>query len=253
MLKLETFGAETEPFLLIAHGLFGSGRNWRVIAKKLSADLQVATVDMRNHGHSFRSPDMSYETMAADLAEVIERIGAPAMVLGHSMGGKAAMMLALTRPELVERLIVADIAPIKYDHSHAHFIDAMRAVDLGLVTKRSDVGDQLSQMVDDPALRAFFMQSIEIKDGKAQWLLNLDVLAEAMDNIIGWPMTEAVHPGPTLFLAGSDSDYISPDGRKAAKALFPDARFAKIKSAGHWLHADQPAAFTETVRGYVKH
>jgi len=252
MLNYETYGDPQTPHLLLAHGLFGSGRNWRAIAKRLAAEFHVTTVDMRNHAGSFRSDEMTYPAMATDLAEVIDASGPPAMLLGHSMGGKAAMALALTRPELIDRLIVADIAPVTYSHTQTPYIDAMLSVDLGQIEKRSDVGDALMDLVDDPALRAFFAQSIEISETGARWLLNLNTLKTAMPEIIGWPDITGQYEGRTLFVTGADSDYVDADGRKAIKPLFPNARFAKLKEAGHWLHADQPKAFIETVRAFCK-
>ncbi len=248
MLNIQTFGETGAPRLMIAHGLFGSGRNWRAIAKRLSAELHVTTVDMRNHAGSFWTDEMTYPAMAQDLAEVIEADQHPTMLLGHSMGGKAAMALALTRPELIQRLIIADIAPVTYTHSHAHFIDAMQSVDMTHIANRAEVGAALTASVDDPALRAFFMQSVEIKDGQARWMLNLETLKRAMPDIIGWPDLSGRYDGATLFVAGADSDYIDQSGKAAIQPLFPSARFAKLKNAGHWLHADQPKAFIETVR-----
>jgi len=205
---------------------------------------------MRNHAESFWSDEMTYPAMATDLAEVIDATGAPSIILGHSMGGKAAMTLALTRPDLVRRLIVADIAPVTYGHTQTPFIDAMQSVDLSKIEKRSDVGMALTELVDDPALRAFFAQSIKIDESGARWLLNLEALKATMPQIIGWPDISGSYDGPTLFVAGADSDYIDGDGRKVIKPLFPNARFAKLKNAGHWLHADQPRAFVETIHAF---
>ena len=248
MLHFDTYGDAQTPPRLLAHGLFGSGRNWRAIAKRLSAEFHVTTVDMRNHASSFWSDEMTYPAMAADLAQVIEATRKPTMVLGHSMGGKAAMMLALTRPELIERLIVADIAPVAYGHTQTPFIDAMLAVDLSGIKKRSDLGDALADRVEDPALRAFFAQSIEINQDGARWQLNLHGLKSEMAEIIGWPQTHGQYDGRALFVTGADSDYVDGAGREAIKQHFSNARFAKLKDAGHWLHADQPKAFVETVR-----
>ncbi len=250
MLNYSVIGSQKDPHLMVVHGLFGSGRNWGAIAKRLSADFCVITVDMRNHAGSFWSDEMSYPAMAQDLVEVLDHIGSSAIVLGHSMGGKAAMHLTLNRPELVERLIVADIAPVTYGHSQTPFIDAMQSVDLKLIKKRADVGDALKERVEEPALRAFFAQSIKIDEDGARWLLNLEVLKAKMPDIIGWPAVSGRYDGPTLFVAGADSDYIDTDGRNAIKPLFPNARFAKLKNAGHWLHADQPRAFIETIRAF---
>jgi len=250
MLNFESYGSPDTPHLLVIHGLFGSGRNWRAIAKRLSSDFHVTTVDMRNHGNSFWSNDMDYPSMANDLAEVIESIGSPSMVLGHSMGGKAAMVLAVSRPELVERLIVADIAPVTYGHTQTPFIDAMQAVDLSKIQKRSDVTESLEERVDEPSLRAFFAQSISINEEGACWLLNLEVLKKTMPGIIGFPEVAGQYKGRVLFVYGANSDYVDDTGRAAIAPLFPSARFAKLKNAGHWLHAEQPRAFIEVVHGF---
>ena len=235
--------------LLIVHGLYGSGRNWGVIAKRLSDRGPVFAVDMRNHGDSFWSDSHSYPDMADDLAKVIDAQGGRMDVVGHSMGGKAAMVLALTRPELVNRLLVADIAPVAYTHSQIQFIEAMRAVDLSKVEKRSDASAQLATTVEDTALQAFFTQSLDLK--AKRWKLNLDALAAEMPNILGFPEVSGTFEKPTLFLTGAQSDYVQPAHRPRIKELFPKARFAKIPDAGHWLHADKPRAFEASVRAFL--
>ncbi len=235
--------------ILIVHGLYGSGRNWGVIAKRLSDRGPVIAVDQRNHGDSFWSESHSYHDMAADLADVIKAQGGPVDVVGHSMGGKAAMVLALTHPDLVERLIVADIAPVAYGHSQMQFIKAMRAVDLSTIVKRSDASEQLSKHVDDPTLQAFFTQSLDVKEKR--WKLNLDALAAEMPNILGFPEMVGTFKKPTLFLSGALSDYVTPEARPTIKHLFPMARFAKIPGAGHWLHAEKPREFEASVRAFL--
>lgn len=242
-------GPPDRPALLIAHGLYGSARNWGVIAKRLSDARRVVTVDIRNHGSSPWFETHSYEDMSSDLAEVIAHLGGPFDVLGHSMGGKAAMMLALTRPDLVHRLIVADIAPVTYGHSQAPYIRAMRATDLSGIAKRSDAEERLAQHVDDPALVAFFLQSLDVKE--RAWRLNLDVLEAEMDNIIGFPEVNARFDGDVLMLSGALSDYVEVDHRPQIKGLFPKARFAKIPGAGHWLHAEKPREFEQNVRTWL--
>ncbi|MEM9582625.1 MAG: alpha/beta fold hydrolase [Pseudomonadota bacterium] len=245
MLRMLTQGSDDLPRLLIAHGLFGSARNWSVIAKRLSDQFHVMTVDMRNHGDSPRAPTNSYMDMAADLAEVLEADG-PAHVMGHSMGGKAAMVLALTRPELVTKLLVADIAPVGYTHSHAHFIDAMRRVDLGNIKTRGDADRQLAADVSEDGVRAFLLQSLDLKT--KTWRLNLDILEAEMPEIIGFPDVTGSYDGPTFFLSGGASDYVLPDHRPLIKPLFPNARFAKLPGVGHWLHAENPRAFEASMR-----
>lgn len=170
-------------------------------------------------------------------------------VLGHSMGGKAAMMLALTHPDMVARLIVGDIAPVTYTHDQSRYIAAMQAVDLSRVEKRSDAEAQLAALVDDPVLPAFFTQSLDIKERR--WRLNLDVLSDQMPHILGFPDTAAQFGKPTLFLTGANSHYVAPEHRALIKGLFPAARFAKIPGAGHWLHAEKPREFEAAVRTWL--
>ena len=241
--------ADTPP-LVIAHGLYGSGRNWGVIAKRLSDTRHVVTPDMRNHGNSPTAPSHSYHDLAGDLADLIEHIGGPVDLCGHSMGGKAAMALALTRPELIRRLVVADIAPVAYGHTQAMFIDAMRSVDLSVITRRSDAEVQLAAAGVERALQSFFTQSLDVPEKR--WRLNLDVLEAEMPKIIGWPNDiDGVFDGPTLFLSGGASDYVRPEHRDYIKLLFPKSRFAKLPDAGHWLHAEKPREFEAAVRTFL--
>lgn len=251
MLNLQHFNeSATGPALLIAHGLYGSGRNWGVIAKRLSDERPVVTVDMRNHGASPWHASHTYQDLASDLGEVIASLDRPVDVLGHSMGGKAAMTLALTERTSVNRLIVADIAPVAYSHTQLQFIHAMRAVDLAPVTRRSDAEAQLEALGVDPALQSFFTQSLDIS-GK-RWRLNLDVLEEYMPHIMSFPFSETAYSGSTLFLSGGDSDYVQHEHRDHIRALFPTARFAKIPGAGHWLHAEKPREFEAAVRTFLR-
>lgn len=244
-------GPVTAPPLLIAHGLFGSARNWGVIARRLADTRDVIAVDMRNHGNSPHSPAHSYPDLAADLAEVITHIGAPVDLLGHSMGGKAAMQLALTHGSLLRRLIVADIAPVAYSHDQSRHIDAMQAIDLAAISSRAQADALLAPLVTDPALRAFFLQSLDVRTSPATWKLNLSALRDQMDLIIGWPETAGRFDGPTLFLTGANSHYVQPDARPKIQAQFPKARFAKLADAGHWLHAEKPREFEQTVRAFL--
>lgn len=237
------------PPLLIAHGLFGSARNWGAIAKRLSDTRQVITVDMRNHGESPWTGTHGYDDLAGDLAEVIAAHGGRADVLGHSMGGKAAMQLALTQGARVNRLIVADISPVAYTHSQAHLVQAMRDLDLGPITRRSEADAALARTVADRATRAFLLQSLDLE--ARRWRLNLDLLEAEMDRITGWPGTQGRFDGPTLFLSGADSSYVQPGHRATIRALFPNARFAKIPGTGHWLHAEKPREFEAAVRVFL--
>lgn len=244
--------AADAPTLVIAHGLYGSARNWGVIARRLADRREVVVVDMRNHGDSPRFPVQGYPEMAADLAEVIGSLGEPVDLLGHSMGGKAAMQLALTRPELIRRLVIADIAPVAYAHDQSQHVRAMAALDLSRIRTRAEADAALAAGVDDPALRAFFLQSLDLRQHPPRWKLNLAVLASEMPKIIGWPGTEGLFPNPALFLTGADSHYVRAEHRETIRTLFPKARFARIPGAGHWLHAEKPREFEETVRVFLE-
>jgi esterase len=243
--------ATARPPLLIAHGLFGSARNWSAIGKRLALHRQVIAVDMRNHGDSPRSPAHDYPSMAADLAETIAAHGGRADVLGHSMGGKAAMVLALTEPARVNRLIVADVAPVRYEHSQIEYVRAMQAVDLGAVARRSDADAELARSVPEPSLRAFFLQSLAIRPDGASWKLNLDALDDQMPAIMDFPDLAGSFGGPTLFLTGATSTYVRPEHWPRIRALFPAAEHQAIPDAGHWLHADAPGPFIEAVAGFL--
>lgn len=239
------------PPLIVAHGLFGSARNWRALAKRMSADRDVIAVDMRNHGKSGWSETHDYPSMAGDLAEVIEAAGAPAHVLGHSMGGKAAMRLAQLRPDLVDRLIVADIAPVGYDHSLQAQIAAMQAVDLGVVSKRSDVEAILAHSIDAPAERSFLALALDLSGDEPAWELNLAALAANMAVITDYPDDDALFAGETLFLSGGLSDYVQPEHGERIAALFPASRHEVIDGAGHWLHAEKPREFLAAVEAFL--
>jgi esterase len=243
--------APEAPCLVIAHGLYGSGRNWGVIARRLADRRDVVAVDMRNHGESPRFPTQGYPEMAGDLAEVIESLGPPVDLLGHSMGGKAAMQLALTRPDLIRRLIVADIAPVAYTHDQTRNARAMAELDLAQITTRAEADAALAERIDDPALRAFFLQSLDLRQEPPRWRLNLPVLEAEMPKIVGWPGTQGVFDHPALFLTGAESHYVRPEHREVIRALFPKARFAKIPGTGHWLHAEKPREFEETARVFL--
>lgn len=244
--------SEAAPPLLIAHGLFGSARNWRAIARALARDRPVVTVDMRNHGASFHHPAHDYPAMAADLGASIAAHGAAVDLLGHSMGGKAAMALALSKPAAVRRLVVADIAPVAYTHSHAGHIAAMRAVDLGVVASRAEADAQLAAAgVDEAPVRAFLLQSLLLQETPPRWALNLDALDKSMADLVGWPGVPGWFDGPALFLAGGQSDYLQPAHHAAIRAQFPAAQFATIAGAGHWVHAEKPREVIAAVAEFL--
>jgi len=250
MLSYAEYGTPGDTPVMIVHGLYGSGRNWSVIAKRLSAQAHVITVDLRNHGHSAHTDTHSYMDMANDLDALISHIGGTVHIVGHSMGGKATMALALTKPAQIDRMIVADIAPVTYTHSQLPYIHAMKAVDLTQVTRRSEAEAQLAALGVEPALCSFFTQSLDIKEQK--WRLNLTTLEAEMDKIMSFPDLGGTFENPVLFLTGAQSDYVLPEHRDQIKAMFPQSRFAKLNGAGHWLHADKPRAFEEAVIAFFK-
>lgn len=239
------------PPLLIVHGLFGSARNWGAIQRRLADGRRVVAVDQRNHGESFRDAANGYEDMAADLAQVIDAEGKPMDVVGHSMGGKAAMVLALTRPDLVHRLVVADISPVAYGHDNRGLVRAMKSLPLEGLAQRSAADRLLAPGVPDAGTRAFLLQSLDLKAEPPRWRFNLDVLDAEMDRITGFPDISSRYEGPALFLAGAESHYVRPEHRAAIKALFPRAVMAKIPGAGHWLHADKPREFEAALRAFL--
>ncbi len=252
MLAMLTYGEPTAlPPLLIVHGLFGSARNWGVISRRMAETRRVVAVDMRNHGESFWADSHAYPDLAADLAEVIRAQGQPMDVMGHSMGGKAAMWLALTEDQLVNRLVVADIAPTAYAHSQNHLVDAMRGMDLSNLTLRSEADRRLASEVSEEGTRAFLLQSLDLKADPVRWRLNLDLLHAEMDKITGWPDTDRQYTGPALFLSGSNSRYVRDEHHARITALFPKARFQQIEGAGHWLHAERPREFEAALRDFL--
>ena len=236
--------------LIILHGLFGSGRNWGSIARALGDIRQVHALDLRNHGASAWSDGMSYELMAEDVANYIEKRGlAPCDILGHSMGGKTAMRLALTQPDLVEKLIVVDIAPVGYiRESFPEYITAMRRVDLTTTTRRAEVDAELADAIPDASLRAFLLQNLVSEHGRFQWRINLAGIAPNLPAIIDFPSHHDCFGGPTTFLAGERSDYIRPRDEAVIRHLFPHAKLIEIGNSGHWPHAEQPERFLKLVR-----
>lgn len=242
------------PPLVILHGLFGSGRNWATVAKTLAEDHRVFTLDLRNHGASPWAETMDYRELADDVRAFLERHGLEgATVLGHSMGGKTAMLLALEQGDAVGCLIVVDIAPVAYGHTHAPAIEALRAVDLAAAGRRGEVDRALQPEIPDPVLRGFLLHNLVSEDGRLGWRINLEALAENMEVLTGYPddLTGLAYQGPALFLAGAASDYVRPDHEAAIGTLFPRAEIERIEDAGHWVHAEQPRAFLARVQAFL--
>ena len=242
------------PPLVVLHGLFGAKRNWASIAKALSPHHRVLTVDLRNHGASPWDPAHDYPALAGDVARFIRtHVGGPAAVLGHSMGGKAAMVLALEAPDLVERLVVVDIAPAA---SRTTLIDALRAmqqVPLAACTRRSEVEAALAASIADPAVRAFLVQNVTTGPNGLGWAVNLAALEQNFAAIAGFPEIPdgCSYRGPTLFVVGERSDYVRPEHHGEIARLFPAATIEVVAGAGHWVHAESPAAFLSVVSGFL--
>ncbi|TVR97857.1 MAG: alpha/beta fold hydrolase [Rhodospirillales bacterium] len=252
-LACSEFGAG-QPIVMV-HGLFGSERNWQAIAKRLAeAGYRALTVDLRNHGRSPWTPTMSLPEMAEDLAAFVEDRGLAApVILGHSVGGKAAMLLALREPERVQALIVVDIAPVTYRHSFIGHVRAMQAVDLAGLQRRAEVADRLSPAIPDAATRHFLVQNLVRRREGLAWRLNLEAIAASMADLTGFPESpDGRYDGRTLMIRGEQSDYIAPAHQNAIFHLFPQAEFAVIAGAGHRPHVEQPAAFLERVRTFLE-
>jgi pimeloyl-ACP methyl ester carboxylesterase len=244
---------EGRPLALL-HGLFGQGRNFGAAQRRLaSAGRRVLALDLRNHGASPRAASMGHAEMADDVAGTLRARGAlPAAVLGHSMGGKVAMALALRHPEAVERLVVADIAPRRYPPALRAYVAAMRGLPLREGMSRREADEALAPSVPDAGVRGFLLQSLDLNaEGGPRWLLGLDGIAASMPSVEGFDGVEGPpFEKPVLVLRGARSDYVTPVDRALFLRGFPRARFAEVPEAGHWLHADNPDAFVAFVEEF---
>jgi pimeloyl-ACP methyl ester carboxylesterase len=240
---LNSIEAGQGPPVVLLHGLFGAAKNLGVIARALSRRARVISLDARNHGDSGHDAAMSYEIMAGDVAETMAAAGiGRATVIGHSMGGKTAMMLAVTRPELVARVAVLDIAPVAYDHGYDGYVAGMRAIAPAADLTRHEADRRLADYVPEPPFRAFLLNNL-ILGARPRWRLGLEEIAGAMPDLLGWrpPAGARAYEGPACFIRGADSHYVRADGLEAVKTWFPHAGVTTIEDAGHWLHAEQPA------------
>jgi pimeloyl-ACP methyl ester carboxylesterase len=245
---------DKRPVLAILHGLFGSARNWDSIARHLAAHYHVIAFDLRNHGASQWADRMDYADMAEDVrAALRERGHGRYTLLGHSMGGKAAMVAALRHPAEVERLVVVDIAPVPYPPRHLGYVQAMRNLDLTAINRRGEADARLATAVPEQTERGFLLQNLLFEDGRARWRLNLATIEHEMPGLVGFPATVPgmTYPGPALFVAGGRSDYLRPEHEPAIRRLFPAAEIRRIENAGHWLHAEHPAVFLDIVEPFL--
>jgi pimeloyl-ACP methyl ester carboxylesterase len=255
---------ESGSRVVFLHGLFGQGRNWMTIAKGLADRHRVTLVDLPNHGRSAWTEHVDHLDMARQVAAVLETEG-PATVVGHSMGGKVAMVLALTRPELVEGLVVADMSPVDYgDEADTtggviRYARILLDLDLSGVERREDADRLLAERVPDPTIRAFLLQNLrrDAGDGPAawRWAANLEAIDREGRVLAGWP-AEALaghepYAGRVLWLAGETSDYVQPAYDDAMRRWFPHYRKVTIKGAGHWLHSEKPEVFLAALRRFL--
>jgi pimeloyl-ACP methyl ester carboxylesterase len=241
------------PALVLLHGLFGQSGNFGAVQRRLAAGgRRVVALDLRNHGASPHGPGMDYATMAEDVHATLAHLGLlPCAVLGHSMGGKTAMVLALRHPQAVSRLCVADIAPVRYRPHLVTYAVAMRDMALSPGLTRAAADAALAPVVADAGERAFLLSNLILGEAP-RWRIGLDAIIAGMDDIQDWPEMGAVpYGGPTLFLAGARSRYVRPEHRPAIAALFPAARFVTLKNAGHWLHADDPEGFLAVLEAFA--
>jgi pimeloyl-ACP methyl ester carboxylesterase len=258
------------PRVVFVHGLFGQGKNWTTIAKGLADRHRVTLLDLPNHGHSPWTDEVDYVDMARLVAAELDELGEPVTLVGHSMGGKVSMQVALRRPELVRALVVVDIAPVEYPVSggrtddpdeeaspFAAYIAAMKALDLGTLQRRDEADQALRDAVPSRMVRSFLLQSLVREgvgaDGGWRWRLNLDLLGRDLERLRGFPDPPpgARYDGPVLWVAGANSHYVLSQDRPVMDALFPATRLVRIKNAGHWVHSEQPEVFLATVRRFL--
>ena len=240
---LRTVEAGEGPPVALLHGLFGHAGNFGAVQRHLAARHRVVAVDLRNHGGSPHAPGMRYPAMAEDVLETLRHLRAlPCAVVGHSMGGKTAMAMALEAPAAVARLVVADIAPVAYAHHNRSIAAAMMAIPLAPGLTRAAADAALAEAVPAPEVRSFLLQNLRFGP-QPVWRIGLSEIAASVPDLEGWPALDGVYSGPALFIAGARSDYILPEHRAPIRALFPAARFVTLKDAGHWLHADNLAGF----------
>jgi pimeloyl-ACP methyl ester carboxylesterase len=243
---------EGEP-VAILHGLFGNGRNWTTFSHRLGAGYRTITFDLRNHGASPWSDTMDYVSMAEDVTAAMRARGHRRYTLiGHSMGGKTAMVAALRESHAVERLVIVDIAPVAYPTSpFAEYVRAMRALDLALVGRRRDADARLAAIVHNPAERGFLLQNLVLGDGPPHWKINLAAIEGALATLADFPTLPHAYYGPALFIAGGKSPSLDPLHEPAVTALFPNAAMARLSEAGHWVHTDQPEEFLALITSFL--
>jgi len=238
--------------LILIHGLFGSLENLNMVAKALKDDFCVTNVDVRNHGYSFHKNSMNYKELAQDIVNTLDHLNIKsACLLGHSMGGKIAMQVALDFPERVTKLVVADISPVKYPAHHTQIIDGLQSIDLKQLTSRKQADEQLSRYVDDAGVRQFLLRNLIKSEQGLMFKCHLSNIAQCYPQIIEGYTGPNTFEKPTLFIKGGDSDYINTSHQNIIKTLFPRSKAKIIQRAGHWLHAEKTIAFNKIVKDFL--
>lgn len=251
-MRLHLVEAGEGPPVILLHGLFGAAPNWGAIQRRLATRHRVLAIDLRNHGASPHMAAMDYPGLAADVAETIAGVtAAPAAVVGHSMGGKVAMALALAEPQLVSRLVVVDIAPVAYPPTLRPYVAAMQSIVLRPGLARADADAVLAETIPEPDIRAFLLQNLRLGEEPPRWRLGLDEIAAAMPELEDFPPFAGTYGDPVLVVAGALSGYIRPVHHTAFEALFPGVGFASVAGAGHWVHAANPAGFLEVLEPFL--
>lgn len=235
--------------LLILHGLFGQSDNFATLAKQFAEHYTVHTIDLRNHGRSFHSDDMSFEAMSEDILNYLNHHQIESCyLLGHSLGGRSVIEFAYKHPEKIEKLIVADMAPKAYPPHHQGIIKALNSVDFEKIEKRSDVEEVLKQYIPEMGTRQFLLKNVyHVEDGKYAFRFNLKTLTDSYNDMVGGNLTNGLFDKPTLFLRGEKSDYIQDSDFELIKSHFPNSEIKTIPNSGHWVHAENPKAFFDFV------
>ncbi len=250
-LNYKSFG-QGDP-VVVLHGLFGTLDNWQTIGKKLAEHHTVYLVDQRNHGRSPHHERMTYTDMADDLQHFMESNWMfKAHIIGHSMGGKTAMQFAWAYPDMVEKLVVVDIAPKTYEGGHEAIFSALRQLDLSKVESRSDAEQALESSISNLDIRQFLLKNLSRhKEGGYRWKMNLDALWNHYQDILAGPPNAEVFPGDTLFIRGSRSRYIQDEDRELIQAHFPNSELQTVEGAGHWVHAEAPTELLRRIQKFL--
>lgn len=248
---------ESGETLVFLHGLFGRGKNFTQIAKALSPELRSILVDLPNHGASDWTQGFDYVEQADLVADQLRRTvasDAPVHLVGHSMGGKVAMVLALRHPELISRLAVVDISPVARESmgEFDHLIGSLSRLDLAGLSSRGEADQMLQEPIPEQMVRGFLLQSLVRSGEEFRWRVNLDLLHASLPEIGGFPdFKDAQFEGPVLWIAGAESDYVQEEFAPAMRALFPRVSLTTIKDAGHWVHAEKPEVFSAVLKAFL--